>query len=235
MAVFRSSNSLAIFLLVFGKALGIAGLILGSVNRTGGAILLVMDGLFITAALVIALRNGREQAKEANADKEVVARLVREGALKQYLREIESEKKDGNAADDDASGDDEDTKAGIAADEALGIVTEASLVGPFRDTGGGLARREGPEDKGATLDPKADYSWGSVAVGWRKAPSDAAGVDLDDRAVNRRAQYGGKIEGPLQRQSWRRDRVGQDWQEKASHVVAPLEAPRHYRRHMSRN
>ncbi|HEX7663191.1 MAG TPA: hypothetical protein VF407_01705, partial [Polyangiaceae bacterium] len=75
--------------------------------------------------------------------------------------------------------DDEDTKAGIAADEALGIVTEASLVGPFRDTGGGLARREGPEDKGATLDPKADYSWGSVAVGWRKAPSDAAGVDLD--------------------------------------------------------
>ena len=69
----------------------------------------------------------------------------------------------------------------------------------------------------------------------RKRIGQRGNVDLDDRAVNRRAQYGGKIEGPLQRQSWRRDRVGQDWQEEASHVVAPLEAPRHYRRHVSRN
>ena len=94
MAVFRSSNSLAIFLLVFGKALGIAGLIVGAVNRTLGGILLVLDGVFITAALVIALRNGREQVKEADADKAVLARLVREGALKQYLREIETDAKD---------------------------------------------------------------------------------------------------------------------------------------------
>ena len=91
MAVLRSSSSLAIFLLVLGKVFGIAGLIVGSVNRTLGGILLGLDGVCIVAALVIALRNSREQVKEADADKAVVARLVREGALKQYLREIEND------------------------------------------------------------------------------------------------------------------------------------------------
>ncbi|MFO0738107.1 MAG: hypothetical protein U0270_19600 [Labilithrix sp.] len=93
MALFRSSNSLAIFLLVLGKALGIAGLMVGTVNRVAGGILLLLDGILIVAALVIALRNGREQAKEADNDKAVLARLVREGSLKQYLREIEEDEK----------------------------------------------------------------------------------------------------------------------------------------------
>ncbi|MEO8796878.1 MAG: transglutaminase-like domain-containing protein, partial [Polyangiaceae bacterium] len=79
-----------------------------------------------------------------------------------------------------AIADDEGTKAGTVADSALGIVTDASIVGPFRDTGGGLARREGPEEKGAKLsDPNANWSWGSVDVRWRTASSDASGVDLD--------------------------------------------------------
>jgi hypothetical protein len=97
----RSSNSLAIFLLVFGKALGIAGLILGAVSRVGGAILLTLDGVFIVAALVIALRNGQKQIEEANKDREVVARLVREGALKQYLRDLEATQRASEADEED--------------------------------------------------------------------------------------------------------------------------------------
>ena len=100
MALFRSSNSLAIFLLVLGKACGIAGLIVGGMNRTLGGILLALDGILIVAALVIALRNGRQQEKQANDDKAVVARLVREGALKQDLREIEDETKETDSKDE---------------------------------------------------------------------------------------------------------------------------------------
>lgn len=91
MALFKSSNSLALFLLIFGKALGIAGIMLGFMNRTLGGALLACDAACLVAALVIVLRNSRQEAKEANADKEVLKRLVREGALKQYLAEISEE------------------------------------------------------------------------------------------------------------------------------------------------
>lgn len=94
MALFRSSGSLAIFLLVLGKAFGIAGLIVGPVNRVAGGLLLALDAVLIVAALTIALRESRRQAKEADDDKAVLARLAREGTLKQYLREIEETGKD---------------------------------------------------------------------------------------------------------------------------------------------
>ena len=70
-----------------------AGLIVASWSRLLGGILLAIDAILIVAAITMALRSGQKQVQEANADKEVVARLVREGALKQYLREIEDEKK----------------------------------------------------------------------------------------------------------------------------------------------
>ena len=96
MASPSSSNRLAIFVLVLGKALGIIGLVVAMWNRTIGGILLALDAALIVAAIVIALRNTQKIVKEADADKEVVARLMREGALKQVLREIEEEEKDAN-------------------------------------------------------------------------------------------------------------------------------------------
>jgi len=78
---------------------------------------------------------------------------------------------------------DEGTDPGILADQALGVVTDLALLGPFRDTGGGLGKKEGPEAPGATFgDVRADYSWGTVKVQWRglpKAYASAAGVPLD--------------------------------------------------------
>src|SRR5208282_2923245 len=62
-------------------------------------------------------------------------------------------------------------------------VTRLSILGPFRDTGGGLDLKDGPEGKGASFaDPAARYAWGTVDVSWRAVPesySSARGVPLD--------------------------------------------------------
>ncbi len=82
---------------------------------------------------------------------------------------------------------DEGTIAGEPKARALGILTDVAILGPFRDTGGGLDAHDGPESpdtiaKGGFGDPKTLYSWGSVEVAWRTVPktfSQAVGVPLD--------------------------------------------------------
>jgi hypothetical protein len=64
--------------------------------------------------------------------------------------------------------------------DTFGVVRSLALLGPFRDTGGGLLRAEGPEEKG--FDPAAEFSWGTVLVQWRSLPAPFAGprgVPLD--------------------------------------------------------
>lgn len=72
--------------------------------------------------------------------------------------------------------------AAVARNKALGIVTDLAMLGPFRDAGGGFASPLGPEGPGRSFtDLKADYSWGSFQVRWRKAPpryASAAGLPL---------------------------------------------------------
>jgi len=77
---------------------------------------------------------------------------------------------------------DEGTDAGAQADHALGVVEALSVLGPFRDTGGGLAAHDGPESKDAPFAPAARYSWGTVDVAWREVPrlfAQAGGAALD--------------------------------------------------------
>ncbi|MFO0673744.1 MAG: hypothetical protein U0235_29680 [Polyangiaceae bacterium] len=77
---------------------------------------------------------------------------------------------------------DEGTDAGVAADRKLGVATDVAVLGPFRDTGGGLHTPLGPEASGKFADAKVDYSWGSYLVRWRAVParfSGAAGIPLD--------------------------------------------------------
>jgi hypothetical protein len=81
---------------------------------------------------------------------------------------------------------DEGTPAGVAHARAdAGIVTELSILGPFRDTGGGLERRDGPEAQdsaAAFTDAATSYAWGTVDVRWRTVPNtfaQARGVPLD--------------------------------------------------------
>ncbi len=78
---------------------------------------------------------------------------------------------------------DDGTVAGASRDEALGVVDALSLLGPFRDTGGGLDSRDGPEGPGQSFaNTHARYSWGSYEVVWRTVPplfASAQGVPLD--------------------------------------------------------
>ncbi len=77
---------------------------------------------------------------------------------------------------------DEGDPAGIAADVNLGVVTKLVVIGPFRDTGGGLDRKDGPEGTGAFSDMKASYAWGTVDVRPRAVPEaapQASGLPLD--------------------------------------------------------
>lgn len=64
-----------------------------------------------------------------------------------------------------------------------GLVENLVVLGPFQDTGGGLARLEGPEAPDqAWGDPAGDYSWGAFEVRWRRALPETAtarGLPLD--------------------------------------------------------
>jgi hypothetical protein len=77
---------------------------------------------------------------------------------------------------------DEGTDVGARADHALGVVEELSVLGPFRDTGGGLDAHEGPEAERRPFDPSGRYAWGSYDVAWRDIPrsfAQASGTALD--------------------------------------------------------
>jgi hypothetical protein len=79
---------------------------------------------------------------------------------------------------------DEGTAAGTEKARGLGVVTDVSVLGPFRDTGGGLDAHDGPEQSKSPAfgDPKTFYSWGTVEVAWRAVPptfAQARGVPLD--------------------------------------------------------
>ncbi|MCL2447890.1 MAG: hypothetical protein FWD17_02965, partial [Polyangiaceae bacterium] len=78
---------------------------------------------------------------------------------------------------------DETTDTGVLANEKLGIVDALAILGPFRDTGGGLDMHDGPEaNRDGFGDAQARYSWGSYEVSWRIVPRPFAmseGVPLD--------------------------------------------------------
>lgn len=109
------------------------------------------------------------------------------GRAQKALEEIAAK----SAAGSDARGEaalgarmlaaDEGSEAGATADAKLGVATELALLGPFRDTGGGVDAKDGPEAATFT-DTKARYAWGTVDVAWRAVPrsfATAAGVPLD--------------------------------------------------------
>lgn len=81
---------------------------------------------------------------------------------------------------------DDGSLAGIEkARREAGILTDLSILGPFRDTGGGLDANDGPEapkSPAGFVDRQAPYSWGTVQVGWRPIPpvfAQARGIPLD--------------------------------------------------------
>lgn len=79
---------LAIVGLVLGPFCGVAGLGLGSVNRTLGAIFLILNALFLIGSFVLACMNMTDFRNEEVKDKEVLRRMIQTDTLKQYLRDL---------------------------------------------------------------------------------------------------------------------------------------------------
>ncbi|HVH40978.1 MAG TPA: hypothetical protein VM925_01505 [Labilithrix sp.] len=103
---FRSRNRLALALLVVGKLLGIAGLVVGSAHRFAGGLLLGFDGLLIVVAVGVSLRTMKAREAEDSGHKELLRQMMNEGTLKQYLRDLEAERESegaGPSAPADAS------------------------------------------------------------------------------------------------------------------------------------
>ncbi len=70
------------------------------------------------------------------------------------------------------------TEATDRASVQEGVVDALAILGPFRDTGGGLDAHDGPEGAaGGFSDVKARYSWGAYEVAWRAVPRAFAGPE----------------------------------------------------------
>jgi hypothetical protein len=82
------------------------------------------------------------------------------------------------------------TAAGREKARSRGVLSSLLVVGPFRDTGGGLDRREGPEESaGGFGDRKQHFAWGAYDVSLREVPPAFAGprgVPLDVFVAPRR-------------------------------------------------
>lgn len=86
----KTLNLTAILCLVVGKISGITELALSYVGlKTLGGSLLIVDGAGIIASLVLCFLAARTTAKQEELDKDIVARLMKEGTLKHYVRELE--------------------------------------------------------------------------------------------------------------------------------------------------
>jgi len=87
----KASNRLAIAMLISARVFGSAGLILGATSyRFLGGTLLVLDGLLLAVAAFLGIRNMRENKVEETGDKQLLAKMMREGTLDQYLRDLRS-------------------------------------------------------------------------------------------------------------------------------------------------
>jgi uncharacterized membrane protein required for colicin V production len=98
----RFRNHIALAVLIVGKVFGIAGLVVGSTSRLLGGALLGLDGVLIVAAVVLCLHTMKARSRQDDGHKDVLRQMMREGTLKQYLRDLEAEKKNGKSADSES-------------------------------------------------------------------------------------------------------------------------------------
>jgi hypothetical protein len=78
-------------MLVSAKIFGLVGLVLGFTSyRPLGGVLLALDGMLLGVAVALATRAMRSAKIEEKTHKQILAQMVREGTLHQYLRDIQA-------------------------------------------------------------------------------------------------------------------------------------------------
>jgi hypothetical protein len=95
----KSRNKVALALLVLGKIFGVAGLAVGAVHRFAGGLLLGLDGVFIVAAVVVCVGTMKAREREDLGRKAILAEMMRDGTLDEYLREVRAEARKGELDD----------------------------------------------------------------------------------------------------------------------------------------
>lgn len=89
---FRAHNRVALAALITAKVIGIGGLVVAVMgHRTLGGTLLALDGVLIATAIGVSLRLMRRREEEDTSQKAALAQMIREGTLKQFLRDLEAE------------------------------------------------------------------------------------------------------------------------------------------------
>lgn len=86
-------NRFAIFCLVMAKVAGVAGIALAYCGfRTIGGPLLVVDGVMLVLALALCCWAGQTTNRQDETDREVIARMMRDGTLRSCVKELERSK-----------------------------------------------------------------------------------------------------------------------------------------------
>lgn len=86
----KRRNRSALISLLIGKLLGIAGVILTfSAYRTVGGALIFLAFVFVGGAVYMTMGSFRRQKQAELSDAAVIERMVREGTLKDHLRDVE--------------------------------------------------------------------------------------------------------------------------------------------------
>jgi cyanate permease len=100
-AALKNRNRLALMALVLAKVCGIVGIILAFAGqRTAGAVLIGFAFVFVAFAIGLTVAVMRVSEHEETGDLAVLEKMVREGTLKQYLRDVEDklrEEREGKA------------------------------------------------------------------------------------------------------------------------------------------
>jgi hypothetical protein len=87
----QSSSAVAIPVLISAKVFGVVGLVLGFTSyRPVGGVLLALDGVLLGVTVALSVRAMRSAAIEEKTHKQILEQMVREGTLRQYLRDIRS-------------------------------------------------------------------------------------------------------------------------------------------------
>jgi len=96
----RFRNYAAIALLIFGKLFGIVGLAVGAGSRILGGTCLVLSGALLAGVVALTIGVMKARAEEENAQKKVLRQMMKEGTLKQFMRDIEAENRARAALED---------------------------------------------------------------------------------------------------------------------------------------
>lgn len=87
-------NRVALTMLVLAKIVGVLGLVVP--NRSLGAALLILDGLLLAGAVALCILNGRKLVQAEDAQRDMLAQMVREGTLDLFVREARQKAQQAN-------------------------------------------------------------------------------------------------------------------------------------------